>query len=112
MTDLADWRVAGCLERAAWQAASGALGVFVVWESVEAFRSFRQDLMPIFGEVGLPGRSRRSSSYMTWSSPSAPALPGRRCGLSAAHASRLGGDASTSLQALLSIAMPSGPGQT
>jgi hypothetical protein len=28
--------------------------VFDVWESVDAFQSFGEKLMPIIGEVGLP----------------------------------------------------------
>jgi hypothetical protein len=54
MTKLSDWPVAGCLEHAAWQEESGALGVFDVWESAEAFQSFGEHLMPILGEVGIP----------------------------------------------------------
>lgn len=54
MTKLSDWPVSGCLEHAAWQEDSGALCVFDVWESTEAFQSFGQHLMPILGEVGVP----------------------------------------------------------
>ena len=54
MTKLSDWPGGGCLEHAAWQEESGALGVFDVWESAESFQSFGGKLMPILGEVGLP----------------------------------------------------------
>jgi hypothetical protein len=54
MTKLSDWPVGGCLAHTAWQEDSGALGVFDVWESTEAFQSFGEKLMPILGEVGVP----------------------------------------------------------
>ena len=54
MTKLSDWPVGGCLEHAAWQEESGALNVFDVWESAEAFQGFGEKLMPVAGEVGLP----------------------------------------------------------
>lgn len=54
MTKLSDWPGGGCLEHAAWQEESGALDVFDVWESPEAFQRFGEKLMPILAEVGLP----------------------------------------------------------
>jgi hypothetical protein len=54
MTKLSDWPGGGCLAHTAWQEESGALGVFDVWESPEAFQSFGEKLMPVAGEVGLP----------------------------------------------------------
>jgi hypothetical protein len=54
MTKLSDWPGGGCLEHAAWQEESGALNVFDVWESTEAFQKFGEKLMPILEEVGLP----------------------------------------------------------
>jgi hypothetical protein len=54
MTKLADWPGGGCLAHAAWQEESGALGVFDVWESPEAFQRFGEKMMPAAGEVGLP----------------------------------------------------------
>jgi hypothetical protein len=54
MTKLSDWPGGGCLAHAAWQEESGALNVFDVWESPEAFQSFGEKLMPQASEVGLP----------------------------------------------------------
>jgi len=54
MTKLSDWPGGGCLEHAAWQEQSGALNVFDVWESAEAFQRFGETLMPILAEVGIP----------------------------------------------------------
>jgi hypothetical protein len=54
MTKLSDWPGGGCLEHAAWQEESGALNVFDVWESAEAFQGFGEKLMPILDEVGIP----------------------------------------------------------
>ena len=54
MTRLSDWPTDGCLEHAAWQEESGALGVFDVWESAESFQSFGQVLGPITAELGMP----------------------------------------------------------
>jgi hypothetical protein len=54
MTKLSDWPGGGCLAHTAWQEESGALGVFDVWESPEAFQSFGEKLMPVAAEVGLP----------------------------------------------------------
>jgi hypothetical protein len=54
LTKLSQWPGGGILEHAAWQEESGALGVFDVWESAEAFQSFGEKLMPIMAEVGLP----------------------------------------------------------
>jgi hypothetical protein len=51
---LSDWPGGGCLAHAAWGEESGALGIFDVWESPEAFQRFGDTLMPILGEVGLP----------------------------------------------------------
>ena len=42
------------LAHVAWQEESGALGVFDVWESPNAFHSFGEKLMPPVGEVGPP----------------------------------------------------------
>jgi hypothetical protein len=53
MHALADWP-AGCLSHAAWAEESGALGVFDVWESAEAFHAFGEKLLPVIAEVGLP----------------------------------------------------------
>lgn len=53
MRALSDWPGGGCLEHCAWAEDSGALGVFDVWESPEAFQSFGEKLMPILGEVGI-----------------------------------------------------------
>lgn len=50
---LSDWPDGGCLEHSAWQEESGALCVFDVWESREAFQSFGEKLMPVLGEVGI-----------------------------------------------------------
>jgi hypothetical protein len=54
MTKLSDWPGGGCLAHAAWEEESGALGVFDVWESPEAFQSFGEKLQPHVAEVGLP----------------------------------------------------------
>lgn len=54
MTKLSDWPGGGCLAHTAWQEESGALGVFDVWESPEAFQSFGEKLMPVAAGVGLP----------------------------------------------------------
>jgi hypothetical protein len=54
MSKLSDWPVGGCLSHAAWQEESGALNVFEVWESAEAFQTFGEKLMPILAEVGFP----------------------------------------------------------
>jgi hypothetical protein len=54
MTKLSDWPIEGCLAHAAWHEESGALGVFDVWESAEAFQRFGETLMPIIAEIGLP----------------------------------------------------------
>ena len=51
---LSDWPGGGCLAHAAWNEASGALGVFDVWESAEAFQRFGEKLMPIAGDAGIP----------------------------------------------------------
>jgi len=53
MRALSDWPGGGCLEHSAWAEDSGALGVFDVWESPEAFRAFGDKLMPLLGEVGM-----------------------------------------------------------
>jgi hypothetical protein len=53
MRALSDWPGGGCLEHAAWAEESGALGIFDVWESPEAFQSFGEKLMPLLGEVGM-----------------------------------------------------------
>lgn len=42
-----------CLAHTAWHEESGALGVFDVWESPEAFELFGEKLMPIISEVGI-----------------------------------------------------------
>lgn len=54
LTKLSEWPGGGILAHAAWQEESGALCVFDVWDSAEAFQSFGEKLMPIIGEVGLP----------------------------------------------------------
>lgn len=54
LTKLSEWPGGGILEHAAWQEESGALSVFDVWESAEAFQRFGEKLIPIIGEVGLP----------------------------------------------------------
>jgi hypothetical protein len=54
MRALSDWPGGGCLAHAAWQEESGALGVFDVWESPEAFAQFGEKLMPITTELGMP----------------------------------------------------------
>lgn len=54
MTALSDWPGGGCLEHSAWAEESGALCVFDVWESPEAFQRFGETLMPAVAEVGLP----------------------------------------------------------
>jgi hypothetical protein len=54
LTALSQWPGGGCLSHTAWHEESGALGVFDVWESPEAFERFGQTLMPILGEVGIP----------------------------------------------------------
>jgi hypothetical protein len=54
MTRLSDWPVGGCLVHAAWQEESGALCVFDVWESPEAFHSFGEKMLPAAAEAGLP----------------------------------------------------------
>jgi hypothetical protein len=53
MRSLSDWPDGGCLEHAAWQEESGALNIFDVWESPEAFERFGEKLMPILAEVGI-----------------------------------------------------------
>jgi len=53
MRSLSDWPGGGCLAHAVWHEESGALGVFDVWESPEAFESFGEKLMPILSEVGI-----------------------------------------------------------
>ena len=50
---LSDWPGGGCLAHAAWQEESGALGIFDVWESPEAFEQFGERLMPIITEIGI-----------------------------------------------------------
>jgi hypothetical protein len=54
LTELSQWPGGGILEHSAWEEESGSLCVFDVWESVEAFQSFGEKLMPIIGAVGLP----------------------------------------------------------
>ncbi len=54
LTELSQWPGGEILEHAAWEEESGSVCVFDVWESVEAFQSFGEKLMPIIGEVGLP----------------------------------------------------------
>jgi len=54
LTSLSDWPGGGCLAHAAWAEESGALSVFDVWESVEAFQRFGEHLMPLTVKVGLP----------------------------------------------------------
>lgn len=53
LSALSDWPGGGCLEHCAWHEESGALGVFDVWESPEAFEKFGEMLMPILAEVGI-----------------------------------------------------------
>jgi hypothetical protein len=53
MRALSDWPGGGCLAHTAWQEESGALGVFDVWQSPEAFEQFGEKLMPILSEVGI-----------------------------------------------------------
>jgi hypothetical protein len=53
MRALSDWPGGGCLAHTAWHEESGALGVFDVWESPEAFERFGEKLMPIINEVGI-----------------------------------------------------------
>ena len=43
----------GCLVHTAWQEESGALGVYDVWESAEAFGAFGERLMPLLSEAGF-----------------------------------------------------------
>jgi hypothetical protein len=54
ITKVSDFPVGGCLAHVAWQEETGALGVFDVWESPEAFQSFGEKLMPLLGEAGFP----------------------------------------------------------
>jgi hypothetical protein len=54
MRALSDWPGGGCLAHTAWQEESGALGVFDVWQSPEAFEQFGEKLVPILSEVGIP----------------------------------------------------------
>jgi hypothetical protein len=50
---LSDWPGGGILSHTAWAEESGALCVFDVWESPEAFQSFGEKLMPQLGEAGI-----------------------------------------------------------
>jgi hypothetical protein len=54
MHALSDWPGGGCLEHSAWAEESGALGIFDVWESPEAFEKFGETLMPVLDEIGIP----------------------------------------------------------
>jgi hypothetical protein len=53
MQSLSDWPDGGCLAHTAWAEESGALCVFDVWESPEAFQGFGEKLTPILTEVGI-----------------------------------------------------------
>ena len=50
---LSDWPGGGCLEHSAWAEESGALGIFDVWESPEAFQRFGETLMPQLTQAGI-----------------------------------------------------------
>ena len=54
MRALSDWPGGGCLVHTAWHEESGALGVFDVWASPEAFAQFGEKLMPITTDLGMP----------------------------------------------------------
>ena len=53
LRSLSDWPGGGCLEHSVWQEESGALSVFDVWESPEAFERFGEKLVPLLSEVGI-----------------------------------------------------------